>query len=360
MGKGKVRVNYDISKYQRQTSLRSFGTDKQQKLLQSKVLIIGLGGLGVPVAQYLNAMGIGTLGLMDGDTIAIHNLHRQVLYAEKDIGKRKVDVAAQKLKAQNYDTHIVAIPSFLKIENALKIIKGYDVVVDATDNFETRYLINDACVILSRPFVYGALHDFEGQVSVFNYQDGPTYRCLFPNMPKPEEIPNCDAHGVLGILPGIIGSLQALEVVKVLTKIGEVLSGKLLLFDGLSQENRFMRFQTNPKNKTISTLATSYGVPLCAAEIQVEWEVFLKKHASEQLVDVRSSKEFQYSHLDNTVNIPLSELEDSLDQINLKETIYFVCQSGKRSLQAVEKLKMLSPNTVSYSLKGGMNEMVIT
>ena len=222
-------------RYLRQTSLKDFGEVGQAKLTEGRVLVVGLGGLGLPVLQYLNAMGVGTLGLMDQDVVELHNLQRQVLYTEKDLGKQKLDVAHEKLQEQNSSTILRTHDSFLTKENALTIIKDYDVIVDATDNFPTRYLINDACVILNKPFVYGALHGFEGHVSVFNYNNGPTYRCLYPNMPTSDEIPDCNENGVLGVVPGIIGTLQALEAVKILTGVGEVLSGRLLLFNGLDQ-----------------------------------------------------------------------------------------------------------------------------
>ena len=208
-------------RYTRQTILKGFGPEGQQKLAEAKVLVVGAGGLGVPVLTYLNAMGVGKIGIVDNDVVSITNLHRQVLYAQSDVGQSKVMAALVKLKAQNPATNLVVYNSFLDTKNALEIVAEYDVVVDTSDNFPTRYLVNDACVILKKPFIYGALHGYEGQVSVFNYQGGPTYRCLFPKMPMENEVPNCNEHGVLGIIPGIIGNLQALETVKVITGIRE-------------------------------------------------------------------------------------------------------------------------------------------
>ena len=221
----------NANRYIRQTLLKGFGVKAQEKLKQAKVLVVGAGGLGVPVLQYLNAMGVGVLGIVESDTIDLSNLQRQVIYGEGDVGLSKLAVIKQKLEAQNSETKINAYDTFLHKDNALEIIKNYDLVVDATDNFPTRYLINDACVLLNKPFVYGALHEFEGQVSVFNYKSGPTYRCLFPTMPSKGEMPDCNENGVLGIVPGIIGNLQALEAVKVITGIGKPLSGTLLIFD---------------------------------------------------------------------------------------------------------------------------------
>jgi adenylyltransferase/sulfurtransferase len=242
-------------------------------------------------------------------------------------------------------------------ENALGIIKKFDVVVDATDNFSTRYLINDACVLVNKPFVYGALHDFEGQVSVFNHKDGPTYRCLFPNMPRPDEIPNCNENGVLGVLPGIIGSLQALETIKVLTGIGEVLAGKLLIFNGLTQENRLVQFRLNPENKNIERLADSYGFSICPTKVYINADTFLELKSAKQIIDVRSQKEFAENHLKNALNIPLPTLEHSLDNIDLDREVYLVCQSGKRSERAAQKLLELAPKAMVFSVEGGMNQI---
>ncbi|MDX1471813.1 MAG: HesA/MoeB/ThiF family protein [Flavobacteriaceae bacterium] len=218
------------NRYLRQTSLVGFGPDSQEKLGEAKVLVVGAGGLGIPVLQYLTAMGIGTVGIVENDTIDLTNLQRQVLYSEKDVNHPKIQVASERLNALNSDINIKLHPCFLTAENSLDIISEYDVVVDASDNFPTRYLINDSCVILKKPFVYGALHGFEGQVSVFNYKAGPTYRCLFPNKPSSDEIPNCDVNGVLGIIPSIIGSLQCLETIKIITGIGKVALGELVIW----------------------------------------------------------------------------------------------------------------------------------
>lgn len=347
----------DLSRYQRQTLLKSFGLDKQSKLFESKVLIVGMGGLGIPVAQYLNAMGVGSLGLVDNDTIALHNLHRQVLYSESEVGLSKVKVAAQKLRKQNSQTDIRPISEFLDKDNALEMIAAYDLIVDASDNFATRYLVNDACVMLKKPFVYGALHDFEGQVSVFNHRGGPTYRCLFPKMPKAQEVPNCDENGVLGVLPGIIGNLQALEVVKALSGVGEVLSGKLLIFDGLTQKNRLVQFDVNPDNKKITSLQKSYGPESCKIVLSLTALEFLKGDEKKQLVDVRSHEEFKAGHLKEAIHIPLQAIATSVDKIDLGRPVYLVCQSGKRSALAAQKLVAMYPTALFYSIEGGMNQI---
>jgi adenylyltransferase/sulfurtransferase len=345
-------------RYTRQTILKGFGQEGQQKLAESKVLVVGAGGLGVPVCTYLNAMGVGAIGIVDNDVVSRTNLHRQVLYSESDVGKLKVTAAQQKLNAQNSNTQIVTYSTFLTTGNALEIIADYDLVVDASDNFPTRYLVNDACVILKKPFVYGALHGYEGQVSVFNYKGGPTYRCLFPSMPDENEVPNCNEHGVLGIIPGIIGNLQALEVTKVLTGIGEVLSGKLLIFDGLKQSYQKIKFKSQPENLNIEKLQEFYEwndpceiVPTIEAE---EIQKLLVDKA--QIIDVRSLEEFEIYHLPDSIHIPLKELKAKTSKINFALPVYLVCQSGKRSETALKQLREQHPESTLFSILGGLNQ----
>src|SRR5690606_29646962 len=261
-------------RYIRQTGLKGFGAQRQQKLAGAKVLVVGLGGLGLPALQYLNAMGVGTLGLMDGDRIELHNLQRQIIYGEGDLGRKKLEVAHEKLRAQNSSTHFRLHDCYLNVDNALEIIREYDLVLDSTDNFPTRYLINDACVIQGKAFIYGALHGFEGHVSVFNHKQGPTYRCLYPKMPSDSEVPNCNDNGVLGIIPGIIGNLQALEAVKLLTGLGEVLSGQLLLFDGLTQSYVKIGLKVDPENLQIKELQKSYQVAGCESILSISADDF--------------------------------------------------------------------------------------
>lgn len=345
-------------RYIRQESLKVFGPENQNKLRSSKVLIVGLGGLGIPVAQYLNAIGVGTLGLVENDSISLHNLQRQVLYAESDIGKAKLAICLSRLQKQNSETIINTYATFLTSKNALDIIKDYDIIVDATDNFETRYLINDSCVILNKTFVYGALHSFEGQVSVFNYKKGPTYRCLYPVVPSEAEIPNCDENGVLGVLPGIIGTLQALEVVKVITEIGEVLSGKLLLFDGLSLNTRKINFKSRLESFEIKQLQEDYSLKGCSIEFEIIPEKFEKLLMTQdvQLIDVRKPEEFASNHLEKAINIPLSDFNDNTQKIDLSRPVYIICQSGKRSIQALNKLQNYHSKAIVFSVAGGMNK----
>jgi len=346
-------------RYNRQTILKGFGAEGQKKLADAKVLVIGAGGLGVPVLTYLNAMGVGTLGIVDADVVSLSNLHRQVLYNEMDVGKSKAAVALEKLNAQNSATKISIKDTFLTRENALEIIKGYDLVVDATDNFPTRYLINDVCVILKKSFVYGALHGFEGQVSVFNYQGGPTYRCLFPNMPTAEEIPNCNEHGVLGVIPGIIGNLQALETVKVLTGIGEVLSGKLLLFNGLDQSYQKIKFSAIPGYLKVNALQEDYNLKCNSSGNIIEAIEVEKLLLSDniQVIDVRSVQEYEQFHLKNTLNHPLDEIGIWKDAIDYKIPIYLICQVGIRSQKALLYLQKHNSNATLFNVNGGINQL---
>ncbi|QWX82497.1 ThiF family adenylyltransferase [Cellulophaga sp. HaHaR_3_176] len=349
----------NFERYSRQTQLKEFGLDAQKKLLKAKVLVVGAGGLGVPVLTYLNAMGIGTLGVIDDDVVSITNLHRQVAYDESEIGKPKVSSFIKKLQLQNSETILIPYHSFLTVENALEIINTYDVVVDASDNFATRYLVNDACVILNKPFVYGALHSFDGQVSVFNFENGPTYRCLFPTMPNANEVPNCDENGVLGVIPGIIGNLQALEAVKVITGIGSTLSGKLLLFDGLNQNYQKINFSKVVENGEIKNLRKSYdfSCDISISSIEaIDLEVLIS-HEKIQLLDVRTNEEYTKFHLKNTIHIPISELENRTSELNFLEDLYVVCQSGIRSQKAITFLKEKQPNTNFINVTGGINKM---
>src|SRR5690606_24048235 len=352
----------DIDRYQRQTILKDFGAKAQQRLKDAHILVIGAGGLGIPVLSYLNAMGVGTLGIIEQDIIEITNLQRQVLYTEAHLGRSKLEVALEQLKAQNSTTRFRVFDTFLSRDNALEIISQFDLVIDGSDNFPTRYLVNDACVILKKPFVSGAIQGFEGQLSVFNYQGGPTYRCLFPTMPKGTEIPNCNENGVIGAIPGIIGSLQALEAVKIITDVGQVLSGKLLLFNGLLQSYRTIRFKLCPENLLINKLQETYGPSHCGPSLTISVGELLEKVRSGkeiQLIDVRSREEFATGPLPGikSKNIPLDDLFET-DMINTSQPIYLLCQSGQRSGIGARSLMEQYENLIIYSIKGGINEFL--
>ncbi|MGF1560306.1 MAG: ThiF family adenylyltransferase [Flavobacteriaceae bacterium] len=349
-----------LNRYNRQTILKGFGIEGQRKLSEAKILVIGAGGLGVPVLTYLNAMGVGKIGVVDNDVVSLTNLHRQVLYTEADVDRSKVSVAIEKLRSQNSGTELVGYETFLTVSNAMTLISDYDIVVDASDNFPTRYLVNDSCVMLNKPFVYGALHGYEGQVSVFNYHGGPTYRCLFPEMPKEDEVPNCNEHGVLGIIPGIVGSLQALETIKVIAGIGEVLSGRLLLFNGLDQSYQKIKFKTHPENLKLEKLQDFYEwsdpCEVVSTITVNKLQDMMSDGTNFQLIDVRTAAEFDNYHLPKSINIPLDHLEKNLQEIDFKMPVYLICQSGKRSEIALKKLKVIHAETVFYHIFGGVNQ----
>ena len=349
----------ESERYIRQTILKDFGLKSQKKLTKARVLVVGVGGLGIPVLQYLNAMGVGTIGLIDNDVVSLNNLHRQVLFSEKDINKTKISVAIKKLKKQNSTSKLIGYKLYLSKKNALSIIEKYDLIVDASDNFPTRYLVNDACVILGKPFVYGALHSFEGYVSVFNHKDGPTYRCLFPNPPKSEEIPNCNEQGVLGVIPGIIGNIQALEVVKVIAGIGSPLSGELLIFNGLEQEYHKFKINSLSKNKKIEDLKDTYELECSFDNSSISSDAFkelLNSSTEIQLVDVRTTEEYNDYHLKQATHLPLKSIYLNHNSLDFEKTIYFICQSGVRSLEALRFLKKEEPEATLISINGGLNE----
>lgn len=343
-------------RYIRQTVLPEFGPSAQEKLFQSSVLVVGAGGLGLPVLQYLTAMGFGTLGVVEFDSVEESNLHRQILFGDADINKSKLAVLKEKLPAQNAEVQFQFFEEKLAPSNALKLLQPFDVIVDCSDNFPTRYLINDACVILKKPFVYGAIQGFEGQVSVFNHQNGPTYRCLFPSMPDAGQIPDCNTNGVLGVVPGIIGNLQALETVKLLTGVGQVLSGVLLIFDALHQDYRKVHFSRKTEHTEINTLRESYQPKNAHSLEEVDLdEILLSGWSNNDLmVDVRTEEEFERFHLEKSVNIPLDRLEDALNKIDPDKSIYLLCQSGVRSLKACRIVKKNWPQARVIQVRGGL------
>lgn len=346
-------------RYQKHYQLKHFGRKGQEKLAQSKILIVGAGGLGTPAAQYLNSIGVGTLGLVDQDKIALTNLARQSLYCSEDVGKYKISTLVERLRKQNPQTKFIPYLEFLTPDNALEIIADYDVVIDASDNFGTRYLVNDACVILDKPFIYGAVHDYEGHVSTFNHNNGPTYRCLFPETKTQVAIPNCDQTGVLGPLPGLIGTYQAVEAIKVITGTGIPLSGKLMVIDVLTQTHLAIQFPSVPQNRTISNLNAHYSQPMFPSDAIPEITMsILKAWVEEQrpikIIDVREPHAFQQSHFHPSENIPISAI-DSLQ--NFQVPLVMVCQSGKRSAHAAQQLKRKNAQLEVYNLIGGLNSL---
>ncbi|HWY13262.1 MAG TPA: HesA/MoeB/ThiF family protein [Bacteroidia bacterium] len=335
-------------RYSRHLILEGFGEEAQLKLKNAKVLVVGAGGLGCPALLYLSAAGVGTIGIIDDDIVSESNLQRQILFSIEDVGKQKVLSAKAKLNSQNPFIQIETYFKRINAENACDIIKNYDLVLDSSDNFATRYLLNDACVILNKPLVYGSIYKFEGQVSVFNYKNGPTYRCLFPEPPNEGEMPACGEVGVLGVLPGITGTWQATEAIKIITEIGEPLSGKLLRFELLSNSISTFEFEADEKNKLISKLG-EYDFNCEINSVSLDKLKDLEKKETIQLVDVRDKNEFETKNLKG-INIPVSEIKTRITELNpnLKTVVH--CKSGVRSKQAIEIIKGYYPEIEIYNL----------
>jgi sulfur-carrier protein adenylyltransferase/sulfurtransferase len=327
-------------RYSRQIILQEMGLSGQKKLAAAKVLVIGAGGLGCPVLQYIVAAGVGTIGVVDDDIVDITNLHRQILYSAADAGKGKAVTAVGKLSAMNPFVRLLAIPVRIDETNAAEIISEYDLIVDGSDNFPTRYLVNDICVAQNIPLIFGSILRFEGQVSVFNYKGGPTYRCLFP---EADEGDNCEVAGVMGVLPGVIGSYMANEVIKVICGIGVPLSGKLLIVNMLTNKTDIFLFDRGFDTTPLTTMAdpqkmldpTSDPPELAFAD----YELLAKSEPDNLLlVDVREDYEFEEDFIGG-VNIPLPDLRERITEIPADKTIVFYCRSGVRSLRAAKLLK---------------------
>ena len=359
--------NYN-ERYARHYALSDFGFEGQQKLLNAQVLVIGAGGLGCPVLQYLVASGIGTIGIVDHDIVSLSNLQRQTLYSTDDVGKKKVEVASQKLQQLNPEIKINIYPLEVTSKNAWEIISDYEIIVDCTDNFSTRYLINDVCILLEKPLIFGAIYKYEGQITVFNAnpknENSINYRHLFPNPPKPEEVQNCNDVGVLGVLPGMIGMMQANEVIKLITGLGEILDGKLLTFNMLNHEIFTLDISNEnsvkdliPENRDAFE-STDYNV-VCGVSFKniedLNPDDFIEKISNENtlIIDVREMGELPKADFEH-IKIPFSELNGRLSEIKNENLILF-CQSGKRSLKAAEILFNHFGNQKKIShLKGGI------
>ncbi|WP_114783044.1 molybdopterin-synthase adenylyltransferase MoeB [Botryobacter ruber] len=353
----------EYNRYNRQIILPEIGPAGQQKLKEARVLMIGAGGLGCPVLQYLTAAGVGTIGIADYDVVSESNLHRQILYTSEEVGQLKAEVAARKLAQQNPFVQFVVHREGINVQNALELVQGYDVVIDGTDNFATRYLVNDACAIQKKSLVFGSIFKFEGQVTVFHYQNGPSYRCLFPEPPSRHEVPNCAEIGVLGVLPGVIGTIQATEAIKIICGIGEVLSGRLFMLNTLTMETSAINFRRTSQ-ADVTKLEPDYeafcsppATTATAAEIEEisadELKDLLDEEANVQLLDVRELYEYEQYNL-NGVLLPLSELEQHLDKVEPEKTVVVHCQTGNRSRQAIQILQKHFPYTTFYSLAGGI------
>jgi adenylyltransferase/sulfurtransferase len=348
-------------RYSRHFVLPGFGEEAQAKLRAGKVMVVGAGGLGCPVLQYLAAAGVGTIGIIDHDQVSLSNLQRQVLYSIDDIGKSKAETACRKLLVLNPTIQIRSISKKIDTTNALELLKEYDLVVDCTDNFPTRYLLNDGCVLLNIPLVYGSIFRYEGQVSVFNYNQGSTYRDLYSQPPDPNTVPSCEEGGVLGVLAGIIGSLQANEAIKILTNYAEPLSGKLLLLDSATLETLLIAIPNKNERKSIKHLIDydDFCKPTIKTqntmkEVTVQELKELKdKGADFQLIDVREPHEVDICEIGGEL-IPQAEIPDNVDRISKDKQVIIHCRSGARSGNMVKWLENNHGFTNLYNLKGGI------
>ncbi len=362
----------EILRYSRHLILPEVGMEGQLKLKNAKVLLVGAGGLGAPLGLYLSAAGVGKIGIVDYDVVDHTNLHRQVIHGTKDVGRKKLDSAIDSMRDINPNVEAVPYDVALTSDNALDIIKDYDLVIDGTDNFPTRYLVNDACVLLKKPNVYGSIFRFEGQATVFGAENGPCYRCSYPEPPPPGLVPSCAEGGVLGILPGTIGLIQATEAVKLILGVGEPLIGRLLRYDALEMRFREYKIRRNPEcpvcgdHPTITKLIDYEqfcGMPAkeapptavaTAGEITAkELDERFKRNDSFVLLDVREPHEFQIARIPGSKLIPLGELQKRVNELSPEADIVAHCKSGVRSAKAVAFLKQSGFQNVT-NLKGGI------
>ena len=335
----------DLQRYSRHLALREIGVVGQEKLKAARVLVIGAGGLGSPAALYLAACGVGTLGIVDNDRVDISNLQRQVLYDAGSVGHPKAAMARQRLQALNPEIRLTAHDVELCAANVRDLVAGYDIVLDGTDRFSTRYLSNDACVLLHKPLVSAAIHRFEGQAMTYVPGRGPCYRCLFPEPPADGLVPNCAEAGVLGVLPGVLGTIQATEAIKLIVGMGEPLLGRLLTYDALAMRFGELRFQRRRDCAVCGhhpTITEPQDTALiCSAEALAAVKrltpaglVSLRQSAPALVIDVREAGEYAVAHLPQAVNIPVGELQGRIGELPAAETVVFVCRSGGRSLTA--------------------------
>ena len=365
----------EIQRYSRHLIMPEVGIDGQRKLKAARVLCVGAGGLGAPAAMYLAAAGVGTLGLVDFDVVDASNLHRQVIYGTPDVGKRKLDAARDRLTAMNSSVKVVVHELALTSKNALDVLKDYDVILDGTDNFQTRYLVNDACVLLGKPNAYGSIFRFDGQASVFAVKGGPCYRCLYPEPPPPGLVPSCAEGGVLGVLPGVIGVIQATEAIKLILGTGQPLIGRLLLYDALQMRFRELKLRRDPEcpicgdHPTIHALidydqfcgvvpAQTHQATTGVPEVTVE-ELKAKIDRGDDfvLVDVREPNEYQICRIAGSKLIPLGELAQRTGELDRDRDMIVHCKMGGRSAKAVSLLQERG-FTRARNLKGGILEWI--
>lgn len=356
-------------RYRRHFSLDGFGPESQLKLKQAKVLVVGAGALGCPVLTYLAAAGVGTIGIVDADSVELSNLHRQPLYTISDCGQPKAQAARERLLHMNNEITVHAIATLFSPENAIELVKAYDVIVDGTDNFQTRYLINDVCVLLGKPNVHGSVLRFSGTVSVFNYAFpdgtfGPNYRDLFPVPPSPEEAPSCADAGVIGVIPGIVGCMQAAEVIKVLTGVGEVTAGKFLRLDALTMRQTVLHFEKDATNPLIGAtenfiFETDYAAFCHQKQTNMksitvtELKALKDQGADFQLIDVRETYEHDICAIDGEL-IPIGEIPANVDRISRTKQVVVHCRSGARSANVINFLESNYNFDNLYNLTGGI------
>jgi len=372
-GNGTVTLsNEEVLRYSRHLILPDVGIDGQRKLKAGRILLIGAGGLGSPLALYLAAAGVGTLGLVDFDVVDVSNLQRQVLHGTKDVGRSKLESARERIHDVNPHVHVELYETRLTSANALDIIRDYDVVIDGTDNFATRYLTNDACVLLGKPNVYGSIFRFEGQASVFALEEGPCYRCLFPEPPPPGLVPSCAEGGVLGVLPGLVGTIQATEGIKLILGVGEPLVGRLLLVDALTMQFRTVKLRKDPNCPACGTheirelidydqfcgvtpeshvTTSSNEIPEITPSQLAER---LRRGDDIDLIDVREPYELDIASIPNVHLIPLGTLGEALPTLDASRETVVICRTGARSGRAVRQLQAAGFRNV-YNLAGGIH-----
>ncbi|HVT49282.1 MAG TPA: molybdopterin-synthase adenylyltransferase MoeB [Vicinamibacterales bacterium] len=370
-------TNDEVRRYSRHLIMPEVGVEGQRKLKAARVLCIGAGGLGSPASLYLAAAGVGTLGLVDFDTVDFSNLQRQILFSTNDVGRPKLRAASDRLQGLNPNIRVVRHETMLNSSNALEIFKDYDIIVDGADNFPTRYLVNDACVLLGKPNVYGSIFRFDGQISIFATKNGPCYRCLYPEPPPPGLVPSCAEGGVLGVLPGVVGTIQATEAIKLILGAGDPLIGRLLLFDALQMKFRTLKLQKDREcpvcgehptvtklidyeqfcGITPATRAADKGDVDAAFETNVE---DLKAHLDKGdvwLLDVREPREFEIARIPGSTLIPLGELPKRLSEVPTDQDVIVHCKSGVRSAKAVNLLRENGYTRVK-NLKGGILDWI--
>ena len=349
-------TSLQLARYARHLPL--LGEVGQANLLKAKILCVGAGGLGAPVLQYLAAAGVGTLGIVDGDQVELSNLQRQIIFTEQDIGKNKAEQAAAYLNKFNSELAIIVYPLFINQNNANQILFNYDIIIDATDNYRTRYLLNDVSFQLKKPLVSACIYQYYGQCSVFNYADGPCYRCLYESPPPPEAIPNCSSGGVLGVLPGLIGCIQATEAIKIILKQGDTLSGRLLTFDALNMQMQEFSIAKNPtcpccqQGESATDLFATENT--CSNVLNMTVSHLASKINSETLIliDVREDYEREICHIGG-LHIPLAQLESQLDFLPKNKPIICYCKVGGRSYHAAQILLNNGFKSI-YNLEGGI------